>query len=139
MKPIFAAYPQQRAKFTWGKSLVEADLHTWDAPDNTSLLISAGFRCPSCQYPIHVKASAQTCEIMEGLLTVRHQVKCPAHWAKTDSYGNFEINLNGNLEREHCGWSAVISKGEAHAQTCTKLQGNKCTCVQREGSYEQIA
>ncbi len=140
MKPIFAVQPQDRAKFTWGKSAGDSILHKWAAPDKTAVLVGVTVKCPSCHYPIYVKASTQAVEVNEGVLTIRHEVKCPAHWARTDEFGNFEVSQNGSLARVHCGWSAVIHRGGAHDKSCEALRGSECTCeAGGSGSYEQSA
>jgi len=137
MKPIFGQREKDRATFMWGGRLITCDLHLWTAPDNTSLLIGVSIPCPSCDYPMYVKASDQTCEVQDNQLTVRQVILCPGHWAETDEYGNFNTNQNGNLERVKCGWSGVIAKGEAHQISCPKVRGQQCECG--EGGQRESA
>lgn len=140
MKPIFAVQPQDTAKFTWGNSAGNSTLHQWSAPDKTEVLVGVTVQCPSCRYPIYIKASTQAVEVHSGVLTIRHEVKCPAHWAMTDEYGNFEVTENGSLSRVHCGWAAIIHRGSAHARQCgaLRVRGSECTCSVG-GDYEQSA
>jgi|688.fasta_scaffold593103_2 hypothetical protein len=109
---------------------VHYTLYFWKSPDGSELLVSLNFRCPQCDFPMHVKATQAGISLVDDVLTMRTAVACGAHWEA--------VNRNGQLlgQRHKCGWTGVVRDDEVHSTRCQKANFNypasnlNCSCEQ---------
>jgi len=148
MQPLFTIPEEQapKAKFTWrnGKRYhtlnsqesaghlisASADLLNWTNPAGQSMTIGVVIPCPSCEFPLLMKADQSVLSVDEDMrLSYRGVIQCPAHWSDVNEWGHANIDQRtGRAQRKRCGWTGVILDGQAHHPKCTSLRGAQCQC-----------
>lgn len=148
MQPLFTIPEEQspKASFTWrdgrrfftldlnespGHAVqAEADLLDWTSPAGAKMVIGVVIPCPSCQFPMLMKADDTILSVDDDhRLSYRGVIQCPAHWTNTNEYGMPKIDpRSGRAQRKRCGWTGVIIDGRAHHPQCPALRGSQCLC-----------
>lgn len=160
MKPLFGlaeASSNQTAQFVWRSGprfstmnpsesagppqTAECDVHVWQAPDGSNVLVGLVVPCPHCRYPVLINPDQRATGISgDGRLTLRQVVQCPGRWRSMDAHGNVRTDPRTGKPKIHrCGWAAVIVDGVAHNPQCPSLQGQACRCGQALSSAEAAA
>ena len=159
MQPLFTIPEEQtpKALFSWRNGRryytlnpsasaghliqAEADLLNWTNPAGAEMVIGIVVPCPSCKFPLLLKADDTLLSVDgDNRLTYRGVIHCPAHWADVNENGHANIDRRtGRPKRKRCGWGGVIIDGQAHHPKCGFLQNRECTCGAMIDHFEAIS
>lgn len=121
----------RRGVVTFDNNDVHYTMYLWKSPDGSELLVSLNFRCPQCDFPLHIKATQAGISVVEDALTMRTAVQCGAHWEAVNQHGQ----LLG--QRQKCGWVGIVRDNEIHTTSCPQANFNyptsssSCNCAKR--------
>lgn len=112
-------------------------LHVWETPNGSRMLVSLSFRCPQCQFPLHAAATqvgVTLDDTVEGTsLSMRMPLSCAGHWEHVNEYGQ----TSGRQVK--CGWQGCIRDNNFHHPRCpganfrNDFDMTRCACSNLRG------